>query len=411
MAVTGRSTPFPLQYSLQTEGPYETTNDSFAVGIRVLGNGRVLHRFGIVLSGEKQYNLVIRHERLGVGVDETYDALFRWGVRRVEMLLEDGQSAWDEVVTSTSLVVQDGDLAELAGAWGSKSCDFQIQERRRLLCSAATADDPSVIASEGVLKLAPTSDALCRGCEMPDSNYLCSHLINPEVTSVGSDQQGIVARRLTDAMCQLGRPEIGQPGGCRAGRHACWERLVDVGDTAIPPVAPLAVVSAIDYLDASWRGAAVSGHQHLFRHRVAEHIADLAQPCATRSEFRDRVSELDDVLKSIQAPKDDASFSAEVRGAGPLVRLKHFLAARIEALPEGAGPAADVRNAIDRLLTVNKLRVAFQHGQTSDVDLYTLLATFGVGYPVGDWTLAWRRVEAHVVTSLTRVARTVSDLL
>ena len=405
-----RAASFPLQYRLQAEGPYPRTDDSFAVGIRVLDGDRVLHTYAVVLSGQKQYILAAAYERLGVGVPETLDALFRWGTRRVEMLLEDGPPAWDEAVNSTRLVVADDDPPDLARAWNSKSCDFQLRQHRRLFCSAAIDGDPTGVAKEGALTLAPTSEVLCRGCAMPDADYLCSHLINPEVTSAVSDQHGITARQLIGAMCNRGRPEIGQPDGCHAGGHACWERVVDLVDSAIPQLAPLSLVSAIDYLDASWRASSLSGHQHLFQHRVAEHIADLAQPCTSRSEFRDHVSELDDVFKSILAPTDDASFSADVRAAGPLVRLKHFLAARIEALPEGAAPAAEVREAIDRLLAVNTLRVAIQHAQTSRVGLSNALASFGIAHPLADWGLAWRRIEADVVTSLTRVARALSEL-
>lgn len=402
----------PLRYSLQAAGPYARTDDSFAVGIRVLGNGRLLHTYAAVLGGADQYNLVSSYERLGVGLEETLDALFRWGIRRVEMLLEAGPPTWDEAVTSTRLVVADEDLAELARAWGNKACVFQLPQERRLLCTAAIDADPTIIATEGVIKLAPTSDALCRTCAMPDSDYLCSHLINPQVTSNATDQGGTTARLVVGAMCQLGRPEIGQPGGCHAGGHPCWERVVDVVDAAAAQMAPLSLVSAIDYLDATWRASSVSGHKRLFEHRVAEHIADLAQPCTTRSEFRDRVSELDDTFKSIQAPKDDASYTAEIRDrAGPLVRLRYFLAAHLEALSDGREAADDVRTHIDRLLSVNKLRVAIQHAQTSDVDFSAALAIFGVPYPPGDWRLAWRRVEVSTVSSLTRLARTLSERL
>jgi hypothetical protein len=403
---------FPLRHRLQWEGPYATEGDFRAVGLRVVdAQGLRVHRYAIVLSFEKEVTLAHRY---GFQFSPSQpdpqlpDALFRWGVRRVEALLGDTPPTWDPAVPTTRLVIEEEDLPDLVRAWGPKLCDFQLREHRRLICSAAIRDDPTAVSREGIRTLAPTSDSLCQACATPDADYLCSHFVNPQVVGIDSDA-GIVSRRLIGAMCQLGKAEItANPGQCHAGGHGCWERVVVLNDSPALALSPLSLVAAIDYLDASWRASSFSGAQRLFKHRHAEILADLAQPCTTRSDFRDRVSELDSVLKTIDAPKDDASFTKEVRDAGPLVRLKHFVFHRLTADEGTAATAEDVRAAIDQLLAINKLRVAIQHPGTANTDLSAALATFGIPFAPTDWGKAWRRLEASTVSALTVVARSLT---
>ncbi|MHB8719248.1 MAG: hypothetical protein ACYDAC_10215 [Candidatus Dormibacteria bacterium] len=410
---TATSGPPELSYRLRAVEPYPITGDFMSLGIRVVdAEDRLLHTYGVVLTNEKQ--AILAH-RFGLNIDalradaETIDAVYRWGVRRVTSILTSGPPQWDPAVTTTRLTIEEEDLPGLARAWGPKGCEFQLRERRRLVCTAASKDDPTAIATDGLTTYAPTTNSVCRTCAMPDGEYLCSHLVNPEVFGTSTDQQGVVLRTLSVAMCQQNRPEIGDPAGCRAGGHACWERVIDVQppDSVMPP---LAIVGALDYLDAAWRGSGVAGHDHLFKHLSAELLGDLTQPCTTRAGFRDRVSALDTVLKNMNVPTDDSSFTNEVKGAGPLVRLKHFVAIRLEAHPDNAAMGADVRTAVDQLLAINKLRTAIQHIEAHNVDLPTTLAVFHIASPVGDWAAAWRRVETVAVSSLGVIARALGQL-
>ena len=401
-----------MRYRLRADGPYPVTADYLAVGIQVHNDdGGLLHTYAVILSFEKE--TILAH-RFGRAFDpsavnpELNDALFRWGVRRVEAILAGGSPAWDPAVPSTRLVIGEEDFADVARAWGPKHCDLQLQQPRRLICTAAIQNDPSALSTEGLITYAPTSDSLCRGCSLPDSTYVCAHLINPEVTSVVTDQQGVVRRSLIGAMCQLGRDEIERPEHCHAGGHACCERIMAT-EGPLSEQSPLSIHATIDYANAAWRASSLSGHQHLFRHRSAEILGDLTQPCTTRAEFRDRVSELDNVFKSIEAPADDPSFSDAVRAAGPLVRMKHLLVAKLEAIPDPTA-AGGVREDFGRLIAVSKIRTAIQHVETRDVDLPTALAFFGIAYPPSDWGLAWGRVSAAVVASLASVAQTLADL-
>jgi hypothetical protein len=279
---------------------------------------------------------------------------------------------------------------------------------RRLLCSAAIADDPTAVSRADGLTFAPTSDSLCGECAMPDAAYLCTHLVNPEVTGIATDQ-GTVARRVVGAMCQLGHPEANQqPGGCHAGGHRCWERLVELQASPVETLPALSLVASIDYLDTSWRSSPMSGGSRMFSHKSAETLASLAQPCGTRADFQSRITELDAVFKSMDAPTSSLSFTKDIEdNAGPLVRLKWALKDR-----RASDPAVrqDAMSAIDQLLAVNAVRTGFQHSTTTSVSLPAALATFGIGYPPSNWAAAWKQLEAQVVFAVQTLARILSDM-
>jgi hypothetical protein len=383
-----------------------------AVGLRVSDDeGHRVHIYALILSFEKQVDL---ENQLGMPARSLEDdprlveALLRWGVGRVESLLADSPPTWDPAFPSSRLVVENDHIPELARVMAQKACEFQVRFPRRLLCSAAIADDPTAVRQADGLTLAPTSDSLCGECAMPDAAYLCTHLVNPEVTGIATDQ-GTVARRVVGAMCQLGHPEANQqPGGCHAGGHRCWERIVELLASPVETLPALSLVASIDYLDTSWRSSPMSGGKRIFSHKSAATLASLAQPCATRADFQSRITELDAVFKSMDAPTSSPSFTKDIAdNAGPLVRLKWALK---DSLASNPAALQDASVAIDRLLAVNVVRTGFQHSTTTTVSLPAALATFGIGYPPSDWAMAWKQLEALAVSAVQALARTLSEM-
>ena len=73
------------------------------------------------------------------------------------------------------------DLSAIRQLFQEKTCTYQIRQGRDLLCSVASASDPTRREQTGLQTVAPTSRALCRTCKLPDTDYICSHLMHPEV--------------------------------------------------------------------------------------------------------------------------------------------------------------------------------------------------------------------------------------
>lgn len=392
---------------------YATQGDYLAVGVKVLNAaGRQVHRYAFKISGTKQVQLThrygIAHES-NAPTPLVVHALLAWGIRRLTRLLAEAPPEWDTGVIHTAWDVAEDDLPELAQTWSSKSCEFQVRERRTLLCSAASPRDETAVGTDGIHTLAPTSESLCLACRLPDSGVLCTHLTNPKVMGFNTAGGG---RQLAGALCNLGNDgAVTDAANCKAGGHACWERVVELERSAVADISPLSLVTAIDYLDATWRASAHSGRKRLFQHKRAETIADLAQPCRTRADLYLRVSQLDTVLKAMAVPNLDESFKKEVREAGPLVRLKYLLSTRFAESSETEALRAESDAAIDHLLAVARVRTAMQHAATSDVDLTHALAVFGIAYPTTDWSEAWARLQAEVIGALTSTARRIDELL
>lgn len=399
-----------LRHHIRFDRVFPKTGDFVAIGVVVHDHeDHRLHRYIFSLSWEKQlslrsYGLVFEEDPDPV----LLDALLRWGIARLEAQLAQEPPAWDPGVTHTEWRVADDDLEGLAALASEKTCEYQLREGRTLLCSAAGVNDKTSIGRVGLKIVAPTSDGLCSRCQLPDSRYLCSHLVNPTVLGMTGDGE-IAERNCVGAMCNRGfEGAASQPGRCKAGGHSCWERIVELAQPDISDVAPLSLVVSLDYLDATWRAASWTTGR-LFVHKHAETIADLAQPCVTRADFRDRIGQLDAVFKAMDVP-DDPSLKPEVRTAGPLVRLKHSLMTRAAGTGADESSAADISASVDFLLNINRLRTAIQHTETSRTDLTRAHAALGIPYPDADWVLAWRTLQRDVVAALTRLARQIDSL-
>lgn len=146
---------------------------------------------------------------------------------------------------------------------------------------------------------------------------------------------------------------------------------------------PLDLAAAFDYLDVVWRLRFAAPLLHL---PGAERTTRVAFDATTGEEFDNRLSALGELLKGMDVPGDKRQVA--------LRRLDTFLTAQMpaEAMPR-------VEQAIGVLQAATHVRNAGQHVDASGRAVAGL-TTLGLGYPLTDYTDAWRRVRAQVVEAL-----------
>jgi hypothetical protein len=303
--------------------------------------------------------------------------------------------------TGTPWRIGDTDSGEvdelLALIDASKVCTHQQAEGPDLLCLAASSDDETAIGTIGRHRVAPTSRPLCAGCQMPDAAVVCSQFSHPQVSGVRT--MGGFARELDDAMCNLGREEIQQPGKCHAAGHPCWQRVVGLEVATPTEVAhPRALAETLDALDAWWRLAVVN--KPLLRLEGGTSITGLALPCTSRSEFTQRLSELAVVLGSLRVDDDQVRPGLDPgvelpRNDQSMARLRAALKVKI-ADPDSLERA---NQALDRLGRLQRIRSLLQHPGGQE-ELVRKVAALGLAWPPADWTAAWERVRAEAADAL-----------
>jgi hypothetical protein len=192
-----------------------------------------------------------------------HDAMIRFGIREIQAAVDDnlrhGQRR-GTVQQHRELTVDDVDW--LLAILDDKDCDYRVRQRRDLFCTAAAPGDTSARIEIGGRLSAPTSRPLCRSCALPPADLVCSHLLHPQVTSV-TDAGGVTSRDIVTALCDRGQKEVGEPEGCTAGGHSCWQRRVEVEPVRPVRLPPLSVPEAFDLTDLAWRLA--FGHRERFR--------------------------------------------------------------------------------------------------------------------------------------------------
>lgn len=331
------------------------------------------------------------------------EVLLRWSIARLERTLADPlarQALLDQQGGPWRIGDPDaGEVEELlALADASKTCTHQQADGQDLLCLAASSQDQAAVGTAGRHRAAPTSRPLCAGCQMPDAQVVCSQLSHPEVIGLMT-AQGQVRRQLAGALCNLGREEIQQPGGCQGGGHGCWQRIVGL-EVAAPTAAapPRALAEILDALDAWWRLAVVN--KPLLRLQGGTSITGLALPCTSRSEFTQRLSELAAVLGSLRVDDDDLRRGLEAGTKPPpkeqsLNRLRACLTAKVSD-PDSL---ERVTHALGRLGRLQRIRSTLQHPDSHD-DLVRAAATLGLAWPPTDWAAAWEQVRTEAVDAL-----------
>lgn len=155
---------------------------------------------------------------------------------------------------------------------------------------------------------------------------------------------------------------------------------------AAVPLPPLALLDALDHLDAEW--TALTRDRLLRPERLAR-PAQLAQPVNSDTDFQVACSAVDDVLKQMR-PKP----------ARPTQGTLNELQQRLEELlPTDA--AARALNAVGVLRQVNDLRVGQQHtGSKPLLRQQRARRDLGLGAQLGDWAGDWQRLQHAVLDAL-----------
>lgn len=330
-------------------------------------------------------------------------ALIRYGLRRLERTLssEDGVQMLrgaERLIWDVTTYTDDETVLEqlLSLAQGEKVCSYQLLEGRDIYCSAAAFNDPTVVGGKGLRRLAPTSPSLCATCDLPPTDYICSHLVHPEVVGVKA-AEGFRQRMVGDVLCAIGRAEVQEDHqACRAGGHTCWRRLIEPEPTA-PPASesPDALPQELDFLDAEWR-LAFGKSKRLVQLKTVAGASGLVSGCASREEFEARLSDLAEILDSFVVP-DDLLPQAEQERKGSLSRveatLKHALAGEMPA---------EIPQALQTLRRIRRIRNTFQHGGAAP-ELPGILQELGLDDLLGDWSALWDRIRAITAGALARI--------
>jgi hypothetical protein len=341
--------------------------------------------------------------------------IYRLAARLIEDALQAG--AIDPAQNSELYIIKLTEDDETVGlltelARGDKVCSYQQVDSGNLFCTAAVAADETAlpIVLDNGRRVAPTSRPLCAACKLPDTDYLCSHFLHPQVlgTKVYGGPGASISRDLVDGLCDLNQPEFANMQDCHAGGNACWERVVDV-ETApvVEAVPPQAVEQALDDLDVRWR-LAFGKDRHVVRLPGAADVSVLSLPSGSRDEFERRLSVLADIMKRLDIPDDMFTEGTEL----PEVTHTH---ARLEILFEQqlADPdeVAQVKQAVSTLRSINQLRVGGQHG--GEAQKRRALAADALGIPLdGRWGEAWERIRAltaYALRDIGTAAQRVTD--
>jgi hypothetical protein len=291
------------------------------------------------------------------------------------------------------------DLYLLLPLVGSKSCAYQQPIGRDLMCTAAAPSDQTASQTWNGRLIAPTSRAVCGGCDLPESDVLCSNLLHP---SVKGDLRGtgLTMRHVLSAMCDLGREEVVEDiSRCRAGGHACWERHVTPEPAAAQPVSPIGLPEQFDVLDAYWR-LRFGSRQHLIDLHTVTGAASLALGCGSRADFESRLSALADIIDRLVV--DDALLPTmteqekkeKIKGS-----LDKLQVALLHQLP--AHHHAGIERAILTLRKLRQARNAIQHGTARDGGLTARLREAGIHDAPPNWAGAWDILRVQVSNAVS----------
>ena len=196
--------------------------------------GHLIRCINVLLSSSDIQNL--KHEMHIEGPEgdaRLQSVVIRYAIQRIEQGLNAAVFPNPPNNTTDNLFITQDDYPILRQLFQGKTCEYQLKEGRELLCSAASADNASAHTQRGFQFIAPTTQALCRACTLPDTDYLCSHFSHPKVLGL-RDRGTVVTRQLAEGLCNIGRHEVNQyPEQCRAGGHECWERLIESAQQAL----------------------------------------------------------------------------------------------------------------------------------------------------------------------------------
>jgi hypothetical protein len=158
---------------------------------------------------------------------------------------------------------------------------------------------------------------------------------------------------------------------------------------------PLSLVSALDYLDMSWRAA--HGNP-LFSYPSAERAAKLAYPAATKDELDSRLTALGEILRSANTTvRGNASRLARATHEKPLAPLNDFL------MRQAALDPTRIAAAVTTLEAALSVRDAAQHTEAGGREVMALTQEFNLAHPISDPSEAWAVIASRVVSAITAI--------
>ncbi len=344
------------------------------------------------------------------------EAVLRLGVQRLAAIVREKEIAKADVIEVPIFMVDVPAVTKLAQ---EKTCSYQLWQGPDLFCTAASHTDEAARGSIGLRSVAPTSRPVCKACNLPDTDYICSHLSHPQIGGLWT--VALYERGITfPPLCNLGRPEIENAAACRAGGNSCWEYGI-LPDAVVTPalITPRSLADAFDHLDAIWRLAFKNPLLHIKR---AADVLGLALPCSTGDEFKSRLSDVTDVLSRLHVdnallPGTVSRGLANIIGAiqgTPLVdipkgesfnRLAAVVDLKLQDTAKGQGLAA-----IKTLRLVRDLRVAAQHADAAE-RLPGALGKLGLPFPITDYGETWDQVRSKTVDALAALRQAIDTLI
>jgi hypothetical protein len=324
--------------------------------------------------------------------DEASRRLLMFALDRVRDLVEASPDLF-AVYTTDALeaAVSREEAARLLAA-AAKHCEWLVEARGAPFCGAAAQNDETARTVDNEW-LAPTTPALCAGCEVPDSRLKCSSFIHPEVRNFGGAGDPFTDRSLLGAYCARGIDAPDQecvPGG-RDCWHATWEPRV--AETDVP--SPQALHEALEFLRVQWKAR----FKIDFIDRVPiDALGGLTAPVGDRDGFKARMSDLAAVVDRMLSGVERPESVAKEQWQGSLNRVEAYLTANAVTLPDDAIPA--LRNVID-------VRAALQH--PTDRDLPAALAKCGISVPVVNWEQAWHAIQRRTLDALVELRVAIRD--
>jgi hypothetical protein len=177
--------------------------------------------------------------------------------------------------------------------------------------------------------------------------------------------------------------------------------MVDIEEVATEPhSSPGDLPQALDTLGAFWKVAFGKGAKLLTFHSTSE-IAELAQECSTRDEFRSRMSSWADVINKFSVAIELLPSGQKPR-KGTLNQLEDCLNHQLPAdlRPEINVPLKVLRNIMG-------VRTALQHSGTVG-GLPASLAKLGIDDAPPNWAGAWARVRSVTADAVISLRSTLS---
>jgi hypothetical protein len=331
------------------------------------------------------------------------NALTAYAVRKIESVLRiDGPDAVAGFRAGVRLDIELSEIEMLAERADAKECVYQHRDQRELFCAASYDEDPAGPVRVGLRWLAPTTATVCEHCDLPNADLICSHLSHP---SVGGANDGDFYQRLPlHARCERRQPNVSNGVRCRPGGHACWVRTVPAPESRPSDLdrSPIAFSEALHFLNVVWT-MKFGKARALVQSRDGTAHARIAQGARDRDEFRARLSDLADVLKTISIANDMLPSGNE--NSGPLIRIRLSLESKlVDATDQGR-----LARAVKTLQSVNDLRTEGQHSGAAET-LKSGLAGLCVRYPPDDWAELWGQVRAIAAGALTEIRRLVEQV-